>query len=137
AWPLTFHGKTVTVTHPAGLDTDPHLALRRLRHLALNQFKRTASLRHLYRPHLSHRPPLYRVRLHFTPTYSSWLNQVELWFARIERDVIARGVLTSVPDRHEKPRGLHPQIHQGSQNVFAATQSHFPSRRCQSSVYRP
>ena len=26
----------------------------------------------------------------FTPTYSSWLNQVELWFAKIERDVIAR-----------------------------------------------
>src|SRR6202789_3057520 len=24
------------------------------------------------------------VRFHFTPTYSSWLNQVELWFARIE-----------------------------------------------------
>src|SRR6516164_9840248 len=102
AWPLTFHGKTVTVTHPAGLDTDPHLALRRLRHLALNQFKRTATLRHLYRPHLSHRPPLYRVRLHFTPTYSSWLNQVELWFARIERDVIARGVFTSVPDLRRK-----------------------------------
>src|SRR5712691_3228440 len=37
------------------------------------------------------------VRLHFTPTYSSWLNQVELWFAKIERDVIARGVFTSVP----------------------------------------
>jgi transposase len=34
-----------------------------------------------------------RVRFHFTPTYSSWLNQVEIWFARIERDVIARGVL--------------------------------------------
>jgi transposase len=31
-----------------------------------------------------------RVRFHFTPTYSSWLNQVELWFAKIERDVIAR-----------------------------------------------
>src|SRR5208337_2925553 len=30
-----------------------------------------------------------QVRLHFTPTYSSWLNQVELWFAKIERDVIA------------------------------------------------
>jgi transposase len=39
-----------------------------------------------------------RVQLHFTPTYSSWLNQVELWFAKIERDVIARGVCTSVPD---------------------------------------
>lgn len=33
-----------------------------------------------------------RVTLHFTPTYSSWLNQVELWFAKIERDVIARGI---------------------------------------------
>jgi len=40
------------------------------------------------------------VHLHFTPTYSSWLNQVELWFARIERDVIARGVFTSVNDLH-------------------------------------
>jgi transposase len=39
-----------------------------------------------------------RVRFHFTPTYSSWLNQVELWFAKIEREVIARGVFTSVPD---------------------------------------
>src|SRR5690242_20699558 len=38
------------------------------------------------------------VHLHFTPTYSSWLNQVELWFAKIERDVINRGVFTSVPD---------------------------------------
>lgn len=38
------------------------------------------------------------VHLHFTPTYSSWLNQVELWFAKIERDVIARGVFRSVQD---------------------------------------
>jgi len=35
------------------------------------------------------------VHLHFTPTYSSWLNQVELWFAKIERDLIYRGVFTS------------------------------------------
>jgi transposase len=39
-----------------------------------------------------------RVHLPFTPTYSSWLNQVENWFAKIERDVIARGIFTSVPD---------------------------------------
>jgi len=39
-----------------------------------------------------------KVHLHFTPTYSSWLNQVELWFGKIERDVIARGVFTSVSD---------------------------------------
>jgi transposase len=42
------------------------------------------------------------VQLHFTPTYSSWLNQVELWFAKIERDVIARGVFTSVGDLKRK-----------------------------------
>jgi transposase len=42
------------------------------------------------------------VKLHFTPTYSSWLNQVEMWFAKIERDVIARGVFTSVPDLKRK-----------------------------------
>ncbi len=34
----------------------------------------------------------------FTPTDSSWLNQVELWFATIERDMIARGIFTSVAD---------------------------------------
>ena len=42
------------------------------------------------------------VRLHFTPTYSSWLNQVEIWFARIEREVISRGVFTSVKDLARK-----------------------------------
>lgn len=42
------------------------------------------------------------VHMHFTPTYSSWLNQVELWFAKIERDVIARGVFTSVHDLKRK-----------------------------------
>jgi len=43
-----------------------------------------------------------KVHLHFTPTYSSWLNQVELWFAKIERHVIARGVFTSVADLRKK-----------------------------------
>lgn len=43
-----------------------------------------------------------KVHFHFTPTYSSWLNQVEIWFAKIERDVIARGVFTSVADLSRK-----------------------------------
>jgi len=42
------------------------------------------------------------VHLHFTPTYSSWLNQVELWLSKIERDVIARGIFTSVRDLARK-----------------------------------
>ena len=45
-----------------------------------------------------------RVQFHFTPTYSSWLNQVEIWFAKIEREVIARGIFTSVPDLAHKLR---------------------------------
>ncbi len=43
-----------------------------------------------------------RLRFHCTPTYSSWLNQVEIWFSKIERDVIARGVFTSVKDLARK-----------------------------------
>ncbi len=43
-----------------------------------------------------------RVTLHYTPTYSSWLNQIELWFAKIERDVIARGIFTSASDLRRK-----------------------------------
>lgn len=39
------------------------------------------------------------VHLHFTPTYSSWLNQVEIWFSRIEREVIS---LSSVSDLARK-----------------------------------
>jgi transposase len=43
-----------------------------------------------------------RVTMHYTPTYSSWLNQVELWFAKIERDCIARGIFTSTSDLRRK-----------------------------------
>lgn len=45
-----------------------------------------------------------RVQFHFTPTYSSWRNQVEIWFAKIEREVLARGIFTSVPDLARKLR---------------------------------
>ncbi len=43
-----------------------------------------------------------RVRLHYTPTYSSWLNQIEIWFSKIERDVIARGIFSSKGDLARK-----------------------------------
>ena len=44
------------------------------------------------------------VHFHFTPTYSSWLNQVKIWFSKVERDVIARGIFTSVKDLARKLR---------------------------------
>jgi transposase len=43
-----------------------------------------------------------KVRMHYTPTYSSWLNQVEIWFSKIQRDVIDRGIFTSVTDLKRK-----------------------------------
>jgi len=42
------------------------------------------------------------VQLHFTPTYSSWLNQVEIWFSKLQRQVIDRGIFTSVADLRRK-----------------------------------
>jgi transposase len=42
------------------------------------------------------------VHIHYTPTYSSWLNQVEIWFSKIQRDVISRGVFSSVKDLARK-----------------------------------
>jgi len=43
-----------------------------------------------------------RVQIHYTPTYSSWLNQVENWFSRIQRHVISRGIFTSPKDLDKK-----------------------------------
>ena len=45
------------------------------------------------------------LRIHYTPTYSSWLNQVEIWFSKIQRHVITRGVFTSVNDLARKLMG--------------------------------
>jgi transposase len=42
------------------------------------------------------------VQFHFTPTYSSWLNQVESWFSKLQREVIDRGIFTSVADLSRK-----------------------------------
>ena len=39
-----------------------------------------------------------RYRVHFTPTSSSWLNQIERWFAEITRKRIRRGTFRSVRD---------------------------------------
>ena len=47
----------------------------------------------------AHRP---RYHLHFTPTYSSWLNQVETWFGIITRKTIRRGSFRSTKELAEK-----------------------------------
>ena len=42
---------------------------------------------------LARRP---RYHVHYTPTYTSWLNQVETWFGLIEQKTIRRGTFRSV-----------------------------------------
>jgi transposase len=42
------------------------------------------------------------IAIHYTPTYSSWLNQVEIWFSKIQRDLIGRGIFTSTTDLRQK-----------------------------------
>jgi len=62
-------------------------------HLILDNY---ASHKHpKVRAWLARRP---RFHLHFTPTYSSWLNQVERWFALITQQAIRRNSFTSVRD---------------------------------------
>lgn len=36
-----------------------------------------------------------KIELHFTPTYSSWLNQVEIWFNMLTKDVLKGGIWQS------------------------------------------
>ena len=39
-----------------------------------------------------------RFQLHFTPTYSSWINQVERWLAELQRRCLERGVFCSLDE---------------------------------------
>jgi transposase len=72
------------------------------------------------------------VHFHYTPTYSSWLNQVELWFAKIERDMIARGVFTSANDLRRKLM-QYIRLHNKSCRPFAWRYTN-PKRRIRAIV---
>jgi transposase len=50
------------------------------------------------------------LNLHFTPTYSSWLNQVEIWFARLEREAIARGDFHFGPGSLAQTHALYTRL---------------------------
>lgn len=68
---------------PEGLDV----------HLVLDNY---ATHKHpKVRAWLAQRPHFH---VHFTPTYASWLNQVERWFAHISERAIRRGTFGSVKD---------------------------------------
>ena len=52
---------------------------------------------------LANRP---RFHMHFTPTYASWLNQVEIWFNIITRRAIRRGSFRKVKELIERIEGF-------------------------------
>jgi transposase len=54
-----------------------------------------------------------RYHLHFTPTSSSWLNQIERWFAEITRKRIRRGTFRSVRDLI---RSIHDYVRRYNRN---------------------
>ena len=96
------HGKTTTRHTSQDFvgfleEVVSHCPARQQIHIILDNL--SAHKTSLVREFLQNNP---RVQFHFTPTCSSWLNQVELWFGKIERDLIARGVFTSVPDLARK-----------------------------------
>jgi DDE superfamily endonuclease len=55
-----------------------------------------------------------KVRLHFTPTSSPWLNQVELWFSKIERPPDP-GHLHVRPRPRPSHSHVHPALQQGAE----------------------
>jgi transposase len=42
------------------------------------------------------------VHMHYTPTHATWLNQIEIWFSKLKRNVLARGIFKSVKDLDRK-----------------------------------
>ena len=43
-----------------------------------------------------------RFKIHFTPTHASWLNQIEIWFSILARQLLRRGIFTSREDQAQQ-----------------------------------
>jgi transposase len=56
-----------------------------------------------------------RYHVHFTPTSSSWLNQIERWFVEITRKRIRRGTFRSVRDLIKAIEDYIPRYNQNPQ----------------------
>ena len=61
-----------------------------------------------------------RWHVHYTPTYASWLNQVEIWFNIITQKAIRRGSFSSVKELIAKIKHF-VQAHNGKCKPFAWT----------------
>ena len=66
------------------------------------------------------KPP--RFHVHFTPTYGSWINLVERWFAELTNKRIRRGVFRSVKDLEAAIR-QYIEVHNENPKPFAWTKT--------------
>ena len=68
---------------------------------------------------LAQRP---RYHVHYTPTYASWLNQVEIWFGIISRRAIKRGSFRNVKELVQRIKEFTERYNQGARPfVWTAT----------------
>lgn len=63
-----------------------------------------------------------RFHLHFTPTYASWINLVERWFAEITNKSIRRGAFGSVKELEATIRG-YIDVHNENPKPFVWTRT--------------
>jgi len=75
-----------------------------------------------------------RYHLHFTPTHSSWLNQVARWFALLSQRQIKRGSRSSVRELESAIFGVHRRSQRAAQTFCVdeecrcASQQHWTVR---------
>ena len=68
---------------------------------------------------LAQRP---RYQVHYTPTYASWLNQVEIWFGIISRWAIKRGSFRNVKELVQRIKEFTERYNRGARPfVWTAT----------------
>ena len=60
--------------------------------------------------------------MHFTPTYGSWINLVERWFAELTNKRIRRGVFRSVEELESAIREFI-DVHNGDPKPFVWTRT--------------
>jgi transposase len=113
-----FHRRHRSVEFRKFLDTIEERVPRGLDvHLIMDNYgtHKTALIRNWF----AKRP---RFHVHFTPTYGSWLNMVERWFAELTNKQIRRGVHRSVTELEAAIREFM-ETHNDSPKPFAWTKS--------------
>jgi putative transposase len=87
------HQEFLAFLHEMDVNVPPHLEV----HLILDNYGT-----HKHRKVKAWLARHLRFHLHFTPTYASWLNQVERWFALITQRAIRRGSFRKVRELIER-----------------------------------